>query len=115
LGTLAVVVILIVIPTFLTQAGGLRAQEDMCDGGSLTPISLYEKGLLATYPLQTGEAEGQFCLRLLLTRDGNYYVFYPYQTSEVGGEVAAQCVRDSRRAGGFHQAERGHGLFDVSG
>ncbi|MCK4472691.1 MAG: hypothetical protein KAW49_13005, partial [Anaerolineae bacterium] len=85
LGALAVAVILIAIPTFLTQAGRLHAQKDMCDGGSLTPINLYEKGLLATSPLQTGEAEGQFCLRLLLARDGNYYVFHPHQTREVEG------------------------------
>jgi len=85
LGTLATLVILIAIPTFLTQAGGLRAQEDMCDGGSLTPISLYEKGLLETTSLQTGVAEEQFCLRLLLARDGNYYVFYPHQTHDVEG------------------------------
>jgi len=86
LGTLAVVVILIAIPTFLTQAGGLRAQDDMCDGGSLTPISLYEKGLLEIASLQTTEeAEEQFCLRLLLARDGNYYVFHPHQTHDVEG------------------------------
>jgi hypothetical protein len=104
LGTLAVVIILIAIPTFLTQDGRLHAQEDMCDGGSLTPISLYEKGLLATSPLQTGEAEGRQLLRVLSLPD-----------PRGRGEVAAQCVRDSRRAGGPHQAGREHGLFDVSG
>ncbi|MGA9350735.1 MAG: pentapeptide repeat-containing protein [Anaerolineae bacterium] len=83
LGLLAVAVIVIAIPTFLTQAGRLRAQEDMCDGGSLPLVSFYEKGLLETSSLQTEETEGQFCLRLLLFRDGNYYVFYPYQTHEV--------------------------------
>jgi hypothetical protein len=85
LGALAVAVILIAIPTFLTQGGRLRAQEDMCDGGSLTPISLYEKGLLETSSLQMEEAEERFCLRLLLVRGGNYYVFYPHQTREVEG------------------------------
>ena len=84
LGALAVAVILIAIPTFLTQVGRLHAQEDTCNGGALPPISLYEKGLLVTSSLQTEEAEKQFCLRLLLARDGKYYVFYPYQTREVG-------------------------------
>ena len=99
LGLLAVAVIVIAIPTFLTQAGRLRAQEDMCDGGSLPLVSFYEKGLLETSSLQTEEAEGQFCLRLLLFRDGNYYVFYPYQTHEVEGrwqpslyEISAEQV-----------------------
>jgi len=85
LGVLAMVIILIAIPTFLTQGGRLHAQEDMCDGGSLQQVSLYEKGLLATSPLQTEESERRFCLRLLLDRDGRYYVFYPYQTRQVGG------------------------------
>jgi len=99
LGGLAVALILIAIPTFLTQAGRPHAQEAMCDGGSLPPISLYEKGLVETTSLQTGEAERQFCLRLLLVRDGNYYVFYPYQTHEVEGgwqpsvyEISAEQV-----------------------
>ncbi len=85
LGALAVAVILIAIPTFLTQAGRLHAQKDMCDGGSLPQVCLYEKGLLATSSLLTEEAEAQFCLRLLLDRDGRYYVFYPHQTREVEG------------------------------
>ena len=99
LGSLAVAVIVIAIPTFLTQAGRLRAQEDMCDGGSLPLVSFYDKGLLETSSLQTEEAEGWFCLRLLLFRDGNYYVFYPYQTREVEGrwqpslyEISAEKV-----------------------
>jgi hypothetical protein len=102
LGVLAVVVILITIPTFLTRGGRLRAQEDMCYGGSLPPISLYEKGLLETTSLQTEEGRGRFCLRLLLTRDGNYYVFYPYQTREFEGrwqpsvyEIPAEQVMTS--------------------
>jgi hypothetical protein len=86
LGVLAVVIILIAIPTFLTQDGRLHAQEDMCSGGSLQQVSLYEKGLLATSPLQTEESERHFCLRLLLDKDGKYYVFYPYQTREVEGK-----------------------------
>ncbi len=85
LGTLAVAFILIAVPTFLTQAGRPHAQADMCDGGSLTPISLYEKGLLETSSLQEPEAEKQGCLRLLLSRDASYYVFYPYQTHDVDG------------------------------
>lgn len=85
LGVLALVVILLAIPTFLTQAGRLQAQQDMCDGGSLPPIGLYQKGLLATSPLQAQEAGKQFCLRLLLVRDSKYYVFYPHQTHEVQG------------------------------
>ena len=83
LGLLAAAVVVIAIPTFLTQGGRLRAQEDMCDGGSLPLVSLYEKGLLEISSLQTERAEGPFCLRLLLFRDNNYYVFYPYQTDEV--------------------------------
>ncbi|MBM4464021.1 MAG: hypothetical protein FJ014_00375 [Chloroflexi bacterium] len=85
LGALAVAVILIAIPTFLTQGGRLRAQEDMCYGDPLPRVSLYEKGLLETTSLQIGEAERQFCLYLLLARDGNYYVFYPHQTQEIEG------------------------------
>ena len=85
LGLLAVAVIVIAIPTFLTQGGRLRAQQDMCDGGSLQQVSLYEKGLLAASPLQMEESVRRFCLRLLLDKDGKYYVFYPYQTREVGG------------------------------
>jgi hypothetical protein len=86
LGVLAVAIILIAIPTFLTQGGRLHAQQDMCDGGSLPPISLYEKGLLTTSPLLTEQAESQLCLRLLLARDEKYYVFYPHQSREVEGK-----------------------------
>jgi hypothetical protein len=93
LGLLAVVVLLVAIPTFLTQAGRLHAQEDMCDGGSLSPISLYEKGILETTPLQTQEAGKQFCLRLLLDRDDHYYVFYPYQTQAVEGRWQASVYQ----------------------
>lgn len=85
LGVLAVVIILIAIPTFLTQSGRLHAQADMCDGGSLPVVTLYEKGLLETSSLRTEEAGERFCLRLLLTREDNYYVFYPHQTREVEG------------------------------
>ena len=99
-GSLAIAAILIAIPTFLTQAGGLQAQEDMCFGGDLPQVRFYAKRLAATgVPLPVEEVGARCCLRLLLAKGDKYYVFYPHQTREVEGrrvprvyEVAAEEV-----------------------
>ncbi|MFQ5827348.1 MAG: pentapeptide repeat-containing protein, partial [Dehalococcoidia bacterium] len=89
LGLLGAMVVLIAIPTFLTQAGVLHAQSDMCYGGPLPQIELYAKGVLTAAllpPTEEVTGEPQYCLRLLLAENGRYYVFYPHQTRVGEGE-----------------------------
>lgn len=86
------IALLLIVPTFLTQAGKLQAQEDMCYGGGFPLLSLYtNKELdLGDGPAPAVVAPGTWrydCLRLLLFRDDKYHVFYPHQTCEIQGKM----------------------------
>jgi uncharacterized protein YjbI with pentapeptide repeats len=86
------IALILIIPTFLTQAGKLQAQEDMCYGGDFPLISLYtNKELdLGAVPPPEVTAPGTWrydCLRLLLFQDDKYHVFYPHQAYESGGKM----------------------------
>jgi hypothetical protein len=86
LGLVAVLALLIVIPTLFTQAGAAHAQEDMCSGGQLTQVTLYSRSFLQTSGTAVeGFNEVQACLRLLLFRNDLYYVFFPFQTRIIEG------------------------------
>lgn len=80
------ILIIVTLPAFLTQAGKLRAQGDICDGGSLPQLALYSKGLTPPSSEESPD-HPQYCLRLLLAKDDIYYVFYPSETMEVEGEM----------------------------
>lgn len=92
LGWVATAALLLAIPTFFAQAGAVKAQGDMCDGGDLPQITLFSNNMLESQGLgdvNTVEA----CLRLLAQHNARYFVFYPFQTRTEGGLRRAKVLQ----------------------
>ncbi len=76
---------LLLLTTLMTGVGTVDAYGDMCDGGRLPRVQLYVSRAPAV-------PDDQICQRLLVTSEGNYYVFFPNQTTQRNPEDVATRV-----------------------
>ncbi|MFQ5460756.1 MAG: pentapeptide repeat-containing protein, partial [Anaerolineae bacterium] len=84
----------VLLPTLLSQTGGVAAFHDMCNGGSLPRVQLYTGRQPEVDP-----ADELICSRLLAKTDANYYVFFPSETTRIGlGGAAAASGGDDEAA-----------------
>lgn len=76
---------LLLLATLMTSVGTVDAFNDMCDGGRLPRVQLYVERAPAV-------PDDEICQRLLVLADGNYYVFFPNQTTQRNPEDMATRV-----------------------
>ena len=91
-GWVAIAALLLAIPTFFAQAGAVKAQGDMCDGGDLPQVTLFSNNMMESQGL--GDVNSiEACLRMLAQHNGRYFVFFPFQTRTEGGVRRAKVLQ----------------------
>jgi hypothetical protein len=85
-GLLALAGGMLLLITLFTGVGIVSAYNDMCDGGRLPRVQLYVDQAPAV-------PDDEICQRMLVTAEGQHYVFFPNQTTQrVVDDVTTRVV-----------------------